>query len=181
MKLLALLTALLLGAVGNAAWAQKIAPGLWEHAMTMKSDSGGIEKQMAQMQQELAKMPPAQRKQMEQMMAGRGVGMGGGPGQPTTIQVCLTPEQAARDEWPQHDGRCKQTSMERSGNKMRFKFACTGDPPTHGEGETTIENAKAHSGRVVVDSVVKGKPERMEIQTRARWLAADCGSVKPRP
>lgn len=182
MSILAVTAALLLAALASPAFAQKLAPGLWEHAMTMKSDSGGIEKQMAQMQQELAKLPPEQRKQMEQMMAGRGVGMGSGaPGQPTTMQVCLTPEQAARDEMPQHDGRCKQTSKERSGNKMRFSFTCSGEPPTRGEGEFTLDSAKAYSGRVVVDTAVKGKPERMEMQSRARWLSADCGSVKPRP
>lgn len=181
MRTLAVTTTLLLAALAGPASAQKLAPGLWEHAMTMKSGSGQAEQGMAQMQQELARMPPEQRKMVEQMMASRGVAMGAAPGAPTTVKLCITPEQAARDELPQHDGRCKQTSMERSGNKMRFTFACSGEPPSRGEGEFTLESAKAHRGRVVVDTTVQGKPERMEMQTRGRWLAADCGSVKPRP
>lgn len=181
MKMIAVTATLLLAALADPAFAQKLAPGLWEHAMTMKSGSGQVEQGMAQMQQELARMPPEQRKMVEQMMASRGVGVGAAPGAPTTLKLCITPEQAARDEMPQHDGRCKQTSMQRSGNTMRFTFACSGEPPSSGEGEFTLESPKAHSGKLVVTTTAKGKPERMEMQTRGRWLAADCGGVKPRP
>lgn len=184
MKHVHLAATLLLAGLTSGAWSQKLEPGLWEQAMTVKSQSGSVEQGMAQMQREMAKLSPEQRKMMEQMMASRGVGMGGmgaGAGQPTTVRICITPEQAARDEMPQHDGQCRQTAVERSGNQLRFKFSCAGDPPSSGEGEFTFESSKAHSGTVRVDTTVKGKPERMEVQTRGRWIAADCGSVKPRP
>lgn len=177
MKCLPLAATLLLACLSVPAWSQKLTPGLWEQSMTMKSQSGRIEQGLAQMQREIAKLPPDQRKMMEQMMAGKGVGMG--VGQPNAVRICITPEQAARDEMPQHDGRCKQTAMERSGNTVRFKFSCAGDPPTSGEGDYTIESSKAHSGNVVVNTAVQGQPERMEMQTRGRWIAADCGAVKP--
>lgn len=178
MSHLRLAAPLLLACLCTGAWSQKVSPGLWEQSMTMKTQSGQLEQGMAQMQKELAKLPPDQRKMMEQMMAGRGVGMA--PGQPTTVRVCISPEQAARDEMPQHDGRCKQTEVQRSGSTVKFKFSCTGQPPTSGEGEYTFESSKANSGRVVVDTVAAGKPERMEMQSRGRWLAADCGALKPR-
>lgn len=177
MKILTLAAALLLAGSSLNAWSQKLAPGLWEQSVTMKTQSGQLEQGMAQMQKELARMPPDQRKMMEQMMASRGVGMA--TGQPTTMRVCITPEQAARDQMPQHDGRCKQTEMQRSGSTVRFKFSCTGNPPTSGEGEYTLESSKAHSGRTVINTVAAGKPERMEMQSRGRWLAADCGTLKP--
>ncbi|MBE0547059.1 MAG: DUF3617 domain-containing protein [Rubrivivax sp.] len=177
MKYLPLAATLLLACLSTPAWSQKLTPGLWEQSVTMKSQSGRMEQGMAQMQQQMAKLPPDQRKMMEQMMAGKGVGMA--VGQPNTVRICITPEQAARDEMPQHDGRCKQTAMERSGNKVRFKFSCTGDPPTSGEGEYTFESSKAHSGNVVINTAVQGQPERMEMQTRGRWIAADCGAIKP--
>ncbi|MDP1649334.1 MAG: DUF3617 domain-containing protein [Rubrivivax sp.] len=177
MKYLPLAATVVLSCLSATAWSQKLTPGLWEQSVTMKSQSGRIEQGMAQMQQQMAKLPPDQRKMMEQMMAGKGVGMAAG--QPNTVRICITPEQAARDEMPQHDGRCKQTAMERSGNKVRFKFSCAGDPPTSGEGEYTVESSKAHSGNVVINTAVQGQPERMEMQTRGRWIAADCGAVKP--
>jgi len=163
--------------------AQKLAPGLWEHSVTMKTDSGRMEAGMARMQQQLAAMPPEKRKQLEAMMAGQGMGMGalGGAGKPTVVKVCLTPEQAARDEMPQTDGQCRQLSQERSGKSLRFKFTCTGERPATGEGEYTMDSDRAHHGRTVITTVAQGKPERMEMQHSARWLAADCGAVKSRP
>jgi hypothetical protein len=31
----------------------------------------------------------------------------------------------------------------------------------------------------LVNTVRNGQPERMEMQTKMRWLAADCGDIKP--
>jgi hypothetical protein len=161
--------------------AQKLTPGLWEHSVTMKTDSGRMEAGMARMQQQLAAMPPEKRKQVEAMMAGQGMGAMGGAGKPMLVKVCLTPEQAARDEMPQSDGQCKQLSQERSGKTLRFKFTCSGERPATGEGEYTMDSDKAHHGRTVITSMAQGKPERMDMQHSARWLSADCGAVKPRP
>ena len=167
------------------AHAQKMAPGLWEHSMTMKSSDARLNEGMARMQKELAAMPPEQRKQMEAMMAARGMNMGmaGSGGAPAIVaKVCLTPEQAARDEMPAPaEGDCKQTSLHRSGNTLRMKFACTGQRPATGEGEYTLEGPKAHRGRTTIDTQEAGKTVRLEMNHSGRWLAADCGAVKPRP
>ena len=72
---LSLLTCLLLGSA--AVQAQTTAPGLWE----MQNKVGGnpeMDKAMADMQKQLAAMPPAQRKQMEAMMGQSGMGIGAG-------------------------------------------------------------------------------------------------------
>ena len=186
MKPVALTTAVALIGILSAspAAAQKLAPGLWEHSVTMKTASGRMEAGMARMQQQLAAMPPEQRKQMEAMMAAQGMGMGamgGGAGKPMVVKLCLTPEQAARDEMPQSDGQCKQISQERSGKTLRFKFACTGERPTTGEGQYTLDSDKAHHGRTVISTMAEGKPERMEMEHGGRWLSADCRAIKPRP
>ena len=140
------------------------------------------------MQEQLAAMPPEKRKQMEAMMASRGitmpgatggVGAGGRSARDITVKVCVTPEQAARDEMPQRDGRCQQTGRERSGNTVRFKIVCTGERPVTGEGEFTLDSDKAHHGHLFMNTVVRGKTERMEMEQSARWLSADCGDVKP--
>ncbi|MBA4176906.1 MAG: DUF3617 domain-containing protein [Leptothrix sp. (in: Bacteria)] len=162
--------------------AQKLSPGLWEHSVTMKTSSGRMEAGMARMQEQLAAMPPEKRKQLEAMMGrqGMGMGMGQGAGQPMVVKVCLTPEQAARDEMPQADANCRQLSQERSGKTVRFKFACTGERQSSGEGEYTLDSDKAHHGRTLLTTVAQGRPERMEMEHRARWLGASCGDVKPR-
>jgi hypothetical protein len=162
--------------IGTTAHAQKAAPGLWEHTMQMKSQSGQIEAGLAQMREELARMPPEQRQQMEQMMAQRGLGISPAG---TAARVCITPEQAARDQMPQPDGRCSQQSVQRSGNVLKIKFVCSGDPPARGEGEYTFSSDKAFSGRMQVDTVVQGKPEQMTMTSSSRWLGADCGAIVP--
>lgn len=159
-----------------SAAAQKSEPGLWEYRIALKSGSGRMEGAMAQMQQELAKMPPEQRKMMEQMMASQGMGMAGGA---NTVRLCISKEQAARDEMPTGDDKCRQTSLTRSGNALRFAFVCEGNPPTKGEGSFTFQGGRAFSGQTVVDTVVEGKPERIESQIQARWLGADCGGIQP--
>lgn len=165
--------------LAGPALAQKITPGLWEHSMTMKGGGGEMDAAMAQMKDEMAKMSPEQRKMMQDMMASRGVSVGAA-GRAITAKTCITPEMASRDEMPQQDGNCKQTSKERSGNTVRVKFACTGDKPATGEGEYTFVNDKQHKGRTVVTTTVKGKPERMEMEHSGKWLSADCGAVQPR-
>ncbi len=164
-------------ATSTAALAQqRLQPGLWEQSMTTKNEK--MNQAMAQMQQQLASMPPEQRKQMEAMMAQKGVTMGGAGGA-ITAKVCITPEQAARDEIPAREGKCKRTSSERSGNTFRFAFTC--EDGGSGEGEYTLQSPKAHSGKMIMNTVRNGKTERMEMQHSGRWLAADCGAVKPRP
>ena len=193
-KLVALGAVVLLAAAPAPApaQAQKLTPGLWEHSMTMKSSDPRLAEGMARMQKELAAMPPEQRKQMEAMMAAQGMNMNmqagaAGAGGPASVaKVCLTPEQAARDEMPPPaEGDCKQTSTQRSGNTLRMKFACTGagngKRPATGEGEYTLEGPKAHRGRTTIDTQEAGKTVRMEMNHSGRWLAADCGAVKPRP
>jgi hypothetical protein len=89
--------ALTLPAVAQAQGAApKFRPGLWEHGYTMKSQSGQMEAAMKKMQDALAKMPPEQRKMMQDMMARQGMSIGG-TGQTMAVKTCITPEQAARD------------------------------------------------------------------------------------
>ena len=64
---------LLLGlAASGAAHAQtRPVPGLWEHCTEINTGSGEMGAAMAKMQEQLAAMPPEQRKQMEAPWAGR--------------------------------------------------------------------------------------------------------------
>jgi Protein of unknown function (DUF3617) len=168
-----------------SAWAQKLTPGLWESTSTMKHQGAEADERMAKMQSQLANMPPAQRKMMEDMMAKRGGSAGGGnamdmmAGKPTTTRMCITAEQAARDFAPAHDGRCKTDSTERSGKTVRVKFSCTGEAASSGESEYTLISDKAFTGHVTVNTVRNGKPARMDINSAGKWLADDCGTVKP--
>jgi hypothetical protein len=170
-------------AFASAAGAQSLKPGLWEITQQMKSDNPEHEKARAQMQQQMAAMSPAQRKQMEEMMASRGVKMGpDGPGSGMSVKVCMTKEMTERAEMPmsqQHQGTdCKTTQQSRSGNTMKMAYTCT-TPPSSGEGEMTFTSPEAYSMKMAITSNARGKPEKMNMEASGKWLGADCGTVKP--
>jgi Protein of unknown function (DUF3617) len=185
-----LIAATALAAASGLAQAQKIAPGLWEHTITMKMQGGEMEAGMKRMQEQLASLPPEKRKQIEEMMARQGqggpglaAGMSMMAGKPTAVKVCITPEQAAREPFTSGQGNCKQISNSQSGKTSKIKFSCTRDDGATmtGDGEFTLISDKEHTGRMVMDGVGrKGQPAHMEIDQAGRWLGADCGDVKPR-
>ena len=160
----------------------KLSPGLWETQMAIKADGQDMGAQAAQMRAEMAKLPPEQRKMMEEMMAKQGVSLGGGGAGGMSFRYCLSKEQAERMEPPaDKDGRCKREGMERSGNTMRFKFTCT-NPPSSGSGEITVTSDKAYTMKMLATSQggPAGMPRQMDMQQTAKWVAADCGALKPR-
>lgn len=177
MRLHPVLAAALLAACLPVA-AQQLKPGLWE----INNKMGGnpqMDQAMAEMQKQLASMPPEQRKQMEAMMAQQGVKMGpaGGKGG-MTIQSCMTKEMTERNDVPMQDG-CKVTNQQRSGKTMKMAFACT-NPPSSGEGEFTFTSDQAYTSKMTVKTTVQGKPQTTTMDTAGKWLAADCGQLAPK-
>ena len=171
------LAALVAGSFAVSAQAQNLRPGLWEITNKMQG-SAEMDKAAAQMQQQLAKVPPEQRKMMEEMMAKQGVQMGtGGPGG-MSARTCMTKEMVERDEIPAQQGDCRTTKQQRSGSTIRMAFTCT-NPPSSGEGQFTIVSPEAYTMKMTVQSTVQGKPETMNMDGSGKWLSADCGNVKP--
>lgn len=158
-------------------WAVKIdmTPGLWEHKFSMKSAGGEIEAAMKQMQEQLAKMSPEERKMMESMMASHGIGISEDG---TSVRACVTPEDVARGELPQKDENCQQEIIEQSKNSFRIKFSCAGNPSTSGTGEITFSSPKAYTGKSTYVTETDGKTEEMTMTQSGKWLSADCGNIK---
>jgi hypothetical protein len=167
-----------LAAFSCAASAQSLKPGLWE--INQKMDMAGAQDpRMAQMQQQMANMPPEQRKMMEAAMAQQGVKMGpAGPGGGMIIQMCMTKEMAERNDVPAQRGDCKTTQQSRTGNTMKMAFTCS-NPPSSGEGQVTFASAEAYTMKMVITTQAQGKPEKMNMDASGKWLKSDCGSVKP--
>lgn len=162
------------------AQAETLKPGLWEMSTRMRSNSGEIEKAMAQAQKQLAALPAEQRKMMQDMLAKQGVGMGTAGAGNMTIQVCMTPEMLARNEVVTQDGDCKTQQSPRVGNTMKMKFTCTA-PPSSGEGVVTFISPQSYTTQMTVTAQAAGKPETVKMDSQGRWLAADCGKVRPVP
>jgi hypothetical protein len=130
---------------------------------------------MAEMRQQMASLPPEQRKQMEDIMARQGVQMG-----PSghSVRMCLTKEMVERNEIPATQGDCKVTQQQRTGNTMKAAFSCS-NPPSTGESVVTFTSPEAYTMKTTASGNVGGKAEKMTVEGTGRWVSADCGSVKP--
>ncbi|APW41429.1 DUF3617 domain-containing protein [Rhodoferax saidenbachensis] len=161
--------------LATGATAQTMKPGLWEITNQMQGAAGG---QMAEMQKQLASLPPEQRKMMEEMMAKQGVQMGKSTNGGMAIKVCMTKEMIERNDVAQQQDGCTHTTSPRSGNTMKFAFVCT-KPPSRGDGQVTFVSSEAYTMQMKATSSARGKEETMDMQTQGKWLGTDCGSVKP--
>jgi hypothetical protein len=162
-------------ALALPAGAQTLKPGLWE--INNKMSGGQMDQAMAEMQKALAGMSPAERKQMEEMMAKQGVKLAPGAGGGMAVQVCMTKEQVERNDMPMEEG-CRMTQNTRSGNTLKMAYTCT-KPPSSGEGQVTFHSPEAYTSKMTVKSVEQGKPQTMTMDATGKWLGANCGNVKP--
>lgn len=170
--------AVLLTLTALPANAQSMKPGLWE----VTSKMGGnpeMDKAMAQMQQQMASMPPEQRKMMEDMLAKQGVGGMGASAGGFSTRMCITKEMADRNQMPvQQQGDCKTTISDKTATGMKMAFTCT-NPPSSGEGQFSFTSDSAYSMKMKVNSNVQGKAQTTTMDGAGKFVAADCGSVKP--
>lgn len=155
--------------------------GLWE-IKTLKQvmDGQDMKAQMAaaqaQMQQQLASMPPEQRKQMEAMLGRQGMSMGSGG----AARICVSEEMARRDT-PVVDpeGRCQPTKVSRSGNTMRYEVDCNVDGRrSQGKGESTISGNSIHSRMDMTTTDARGR-HTMQTESQMTWLGRDCQGLAP--
>jgi hypothetical protein len=137
-----------------------------------------MEQQMAEMHKQLSAMPPEQRKQMEAMMAGRGMQVAPADGGGAAMRICNTREMAERNDIPTNRGECTTGQQQRTGNTLKMTFTCT-NPPSSGDTLVTFNGSESYTTRTNVTSTVGGKPETMSMEGSGKWLSADCGSVKP--
>ena len=172
----AVLAACSLGTATHAL-AQSMKPGLWE----MNNKIGGspeMDKAMAEMQQQMASMPPEQRKMMQDMMAKQGVTMGSNAAGGMSIKYCMTREMVERNEIAPQEGGCKTSYAPRVGSTMKMSFVCT-KPPSSGEGQITFSGSDAYSSKMTLTTSNAGKSEKMTMEGQGKWLSAECGAVKP--
>ena len=172
------LAALACAALALPAAAQHLKPGLWEMNNSVVDSKGQMGAAMAMAQQQLAQMAPEQRKMVEDMMASHGVQLASAGGGGIAVRMCLTPEMVRNDEVPLHQqGNCTTQRLPAGSGQMKMSFSCT-DPQAsgtvdvvfHGDSHYTVKTHVIQNGN---------KNDAMDVESTARWLGADCGTVKP--
>ncbi len=171
--------------VGGAGLAQaetpNLKPGLWE--MTMENVSGGpgmpsaadMNKAMKQMQASLAKLPPEQRKMMEEHMGNAGMAFSGNGG----VRMCLTREDIQRNDIPLSDDKnCKTTVKAQTARRWAADVVCT-QPPATGQVEALFEIDSSYLVKVKGQRTVAGKAADYAMDLRYQYLGSSCGGLKP--
>lgn len=160
------------------AMAQPVKPGLWEISTHIQHSDKAAQDAMAQMQAQMASMPPAQRTQMQAMLARQGVSMDGQSGM--RVKSCVTPEEASRLEVPVQKGNCKTTPAKRSGNTVAYSYQCT-DPVVQGEATVTFSGPTAYTMHNESTVTENGKPRKTTMDAEGRWLQDDCAGAMNAP
>lgn len=190
-------------AVTGMAQAQRMSvtptPGLWETRQELTLNGADILQIVRDMQQQmLAGMNAQERAAAEQMMAGQADVLSG------IERECIAAEDAREmtdaqrlvarmNEVNEDDtGQCRFELVSAGGNTVRVKGRCTPEEGWTGDldGVLTLHDTKrwtarfTGSGRLAGEGIpgvpqADGKVEAV-MQTTARWLGADCGSVPRR-
>ncbi|MBY0573574.1 MAG: DUF3617 domain-containing protein [Undibacterium sp.] len=165
----------------HSVMAQIMKPGLWEMKQSLPADPKQ-KAAMEEMEKQMAKVPPEQRKMIEQMrdqaMAKAGVSMNINAGI-VTIKMCITKEQAELNELHTMGDKAQCTHKNtRSGTVLHSQFVCT-KPDMHGESTTTFNSNEAFSSEVKMVINLAGKMEEKKMSSLGRWLGTDCGDIKP--
>ncbi|MCH8536416.1 MAG: DUF3617 domain-containing protein [Alkalimonas sp.] len=149
-------------------------PGLWQHNISIQSESGEVERAMAEAKKQLDSMPAAQRRMMESMLEKQGISFSGTS---SSIKVCLTEQEINQGMLPQQDG-CQQTLEPQGNDRFTFSFECSGNPPTSGSGEMIFESPRSYRGNANFTTEMNGRAEKMTMQQQGTWLDSDCGSYQ---
>ncbi len=150
-----------------AADSLQVKTGLWENTVTIQMSGMSIPADT------LAKMPPAQRAQMEQMMRNMGVGA------PRTQKEksCITEKdlkEGAFRSAAENNQQCKFTTVTATARRQEYTFQCD-------------QQGHAANGRMVIDASdsthvqgtadMKSDAANVNVKFSAQWLGASCAGA----
>jgi hypothetical protein len=186
MKRILLLSATLLAPL--AAWAADDIkpfdgkPGLWETTSTMEmSGMPGIPAGMPQIPPEqLAKMTPQQRAQVEAILKSRMSAASGAP-QTNTTKVCMTADSFKNALDMSQRENCTSKVTASSSSSQTIHMECT-QGKTNMSGDMMVERVDSEHAKGNMVMKTSGEANvnmNIKMSFTTKWLSADCGDVKP--
>ena len=124
----------------------------------------------------LANLTPAQKAKMQAAIAAAMASSS----KPHTYKSCITAESIQhgfRD--PDLSNGCTETVVSSTPTDMQVNLACTGRHPMTGTFHFQTSSPEAMSGTVEVNVAGGGNTMKVNRQISGKWVAADCGDVKP--
>ena len=176
------LTALCAASIAVAVHAQDQKPGLWESRTTKMTIDGkdalaSMKASYQQMRDSLAKMPPAQRKQMEDSLGPQGE-------DPTVQRVCVSAamikNQQSMVPSDLNQSDCAPAKVNHDGNRMTFETSCK-----HGSSGTVTSKGLIVNAKDLVTTTVEtvittaGAKQVMQTEAQMKFIGSDCGGLQP--
>jgi hypothetical protein len=157
-----------------------IKPGLWENTTTSQISGLAMPKMPQLTPEQLAKMPPQARAQMEAMSKG-------GAPQTRTMKACITREQLNKPMFDSGDKSCTYKLVSSSSSSQTIHVECTpGNTKTTGDLTLDRVDSEHLKGEMLMkttgDSSTAGSVGQnmtIKVSFSNRFLSADCGDVKP--
>jgi Protein of unknown function (DUF3617) len=178
-------TLVALAAVNGLAAGFGLKPGLWEsrvvkHVLDGQDMTPQMTAAMSQMQNNLSRLPPEKRAQLEAMMKEHGALTMGTAG---ITRLCISPEMAGRNKpIVDPEGRCQPVKINQSGNHTTFEINCSANGTVMaGKGESTATGDVITSRVDMSTRKGKGETHMLHNETEMKFLGSDCGDVKPIP
>jgi len=155
--------------------APPVKAGLWEVRMSVL-DADGHEVASPE-QAAFSRLSPEARARMAEAMKARGVSM---PDANGVTKTCLTKALFESGSWQQvaSDAGCTTNFSTLSATTWRWHSSCT-TMKSESDGETVFSNAERYTTKLTTTSTVLGKTKTSTRVLEGKWIAADCGDVKP--
>jgi uncharacterized protein DUF3617 len=168
-----ILLSLLLVSIVSAAGAAEnhLRPGLWEVTTT------------SMLLALVPRIPPDQMQQLASLAKQYGLDMPQIENGAATSKVCITQKMADQEiptYFHQNQSGCSVKNVTRTENSYKMDLVCT-DPHLKGNGraEGTFTNPESFSGWTMFNGTLQNTPVNEQADTSARWISANCGTVKP--
>lgn len=174
-RLVPLSPLLLLACLGPAVQAQTappIKPGLWQ----VQSERLVNGQKAPDPSQRMKDMPPEVRARLEAAMKERGVDASMGAG--GAMKICLSRESLDQGQWQGQQQRCKTDFGTRSASSWKWHSVCT-EPASETDGEAIFATPESYSVKTSTTMAIKGQTRTSQMTINAKWLGADCGTLKP--
>lgn len=148
-----------------------IKPGLWKVTTTTHMNG-----QLPIPEDQLARMPPAQRAQFEAAMKAAAASMGA----PHVFEECLTAKQIADGlKLNENQPSCHRTVLSSSPTELRVHESCTGASAREMDGTFEAPNPSTMHGTIHMVTTHGAQTMNANSAIEGQRLGADCGNLPP--
>lgn len=147
-----------------------VRPGLWEHQIELKSESGRVEFALEMARTQMAMLPPDQRQMIESVIEAQGLKV---DWVNQRFQNCITESEAASGRFRfAEEGGCTINRAEQRGIATHIEFTCA-----QGQGSVQLADGIEYTGQSSMTLNFNGVIEHATASHSGRWLGASCAAI----